>query len=307
LVCTDDKIVVNFLNTFKQNSQANYSIVAMSVRIILFFALLAVIVHPGYGSDNYVRYYTIDNGLTQNEVTKVIQDSKGFLWFATRGGLNKFDGHNFTHFTSNINYKSILLNPSIECLHEDRKGNIWIGTKSGGLDLYNPKLATSRNFNTSDSSKIRLSGNHIISILEDSEGDLWFGTWTKGVTFYDPKNDSVHYLLPNTRVSVMTEYDKNNIWFGTNQGIYVYNKNERKMTHLQLGHPDFDVTKLIIDHKNKVVWYTGWGKCLIRYSLENQKSTEFNIDVKQSPSSTATQIFNGFSLMLDSKGFIWLG
>lgn len=88
-------------------------------------------------NDFHIEYLTTEQGLSQNEVTGIIQDSKGFIWFATRGGINRYDGYNFVHFKSDENQLYNLSNPSIEVLFEDSKGNFWIGTKSGGLNFYN--------------------------------------------------------------------------------------------------------------------------------------------------------------------------
>ena len=46
-------------------------------------------------------HYTSDNGLSQNSITAIMKDSKGYIWLGTRDGLNKFDGYNFTIYNSN--------------------------------------------------------------------------------------------------------------------------------------------------------------------------------------------------------------
>lgn len=299
--------ISNFMIDMSFMAKFDTKNMTFTYRNLLFIALLVLVVFQSHGSDEYVQYYTIEDGLSQNEVTGIIQDSKGFLWFATRGGLNKFDGYNFTTFTSNANIRNRFFNPSIECLCEDSNGNIWIGSKSGGVDQYNPELATWRNFNTSDSSEIRLSGDRIINIIEDSDGKIWFGSWLKGITLYDPQKNSVTYLLPNLRVSKIREFGSQHIWLATNDGIFIYDKAKKIMSRLQDDQLNFEVTSLITDIKNQVVWFTGWGKGLFRYSVRDLKLTQFSVDTEKSSAFDSGQVTNGYSLMQDSNGNIWFG
>jgi len=274
-------------------------------RYTLFIVLFLFVVFQSRGSNEYVQYYTIEDGISQNEVTGILQDSKGFLWIATRGGLNKFDGYNFTNFTSTGNNRNSFFNPSIECLYEDSKGNIWIGSKSGGVDKYNPKLATWNNFNTSDSSKIRLSGDRIINIMEDSDGNIWFGSWLNGITMYDPGKDSVTYLLNNHRVSKIQEYDRQHILLATNSGIFIYNKADKKISILHQNQINFEVTSLITDLKNQLIWFSGWEKGLCRYSMKDKTFRQYAVrNDLTGPFDSET---NGYSLMQDSNGAIWFG
>src|SRR3989304_6359384 len=82
-----------------------------------------------------IRYYTTQDGLSQNQVTAILRDRNGFMWFSTwGGGLNKFDGYGFTQYKPLENDSNCVSSPSIECIFEDSRGYIWIGTKSQGVD-----------------------------------------------------------------------------------------------------------------------------------------------------------------------------
>ena len=87
-----------------------------------------------------IRYITSDEGLSQNEVTSILQDKKGFLWVGTRGGLNKYDGNTIKVYQNELGNSNSLSNNSVETLFEDSNGLIWIGTKSNGVSIYNPKF-----------------------------------------------------------------------------------------------------------------------------------------------------------------------
>lgn len=91
------------------------------------------------------NFLTVDNGLSHNEVTAIVQDKDGFIWIGTRGGLNRYDGYQFKIFNQIPGDSNSLVNPSIESLFVDSKGNIWIGTKSGGVSKYNPVTGIFKN------------------------------------------------------------------------------------------------------------------------------------------------------------------
>jgi hypothetical protein len=110
---------------------------------VLFFVLSLVIFTSNVFANDTTRqvdllrtYYTVQDGLSQNEVTAIIKDKHGFLWFGTRGGLNRYDGNEFVHYKPTYQTNS-LTNPSIETLYSDKAGNIWIGTKGGEGNFFN--------------------------------------------------------------------------------------------------------------------------------------------------------------------------
>lgn len=79
----------------------------------------------------YFDRIDIKDGLSQNTVNEIIQDSRGFIWFATKDGLNRYDGSHFKVFRHLPYGRSGLGNNTIRCLVEDADNNIWVGTNSG--------------------------------------------------------------------------------------------------------------------------------------------------------------------------------
>ena len=88
--------------------------------------------------DLQFTHLSTEEGLSQSNVTCILQDSKGFMWFGTFNGLNRYDGYNFESFHYHQNDSNSLSHNYISALIEDRKGYIWVGT-SGGLNRYDPK------------------------------------------------------------------------------------------------------------------------------------------------------------------------
>ena len=83
------------------------------------------------------KQFSLAEGLSQSSVICMLQDSKGFMWFGTRDGLNKYDGHNFKTYRFDYKDKKSISNSFIRSLFEDKNGDIWIGTNNG-LNKYLP-------------------------------------------------------------------------------------------------------------------------------------------------------------------------
>src|SRR5436190_14882834 len=75
----------------------------------------------------------IDQGLSQSNVICILQDSRGFMWFGTRDGLNKYDGYKFTVYKNNADDKNSISNNYIQDIKEGKNGCLWIATRGGGL------------------------------------------------------------------------------------------------------------------------------------------------------------------------------
>ena len=82
--------------------------------------------------------YSISDGLSQSVVNCIFQDSKGYIWFGSQNGLNKYNGYSFEVFTYNPSDSNSIANNWINGIAEDKEANLWIATK-GGLVKYNRK------------------------------------------------------------------------------------------------------------------------------------------------------------------------
>jgi len=82
--------------------------------------------------------YSISDGLSQSVVNCIFNDSKGYIWFGTQNGLNKYNGYTFEVFTHNPNDSNSIANNWINGIAEDKEANLWIATK-GGLVKYSRK------------------------------------------------------------------------------------------------------------------------------------------------------------------------
>lgn len=124
------------------------------------------------------QYLTTDEGLAQNTVDCIFQDSYGFMWFGTWNGLCRYDGYNFRTFQKRDAQKSLPDN-FVRAICEDSSENLWIGTASG-IVIYNLQNET---FNLPEDLQSILGKIAVTSLVCDKNGGIWIGA-EKGMLFY---------------------------------------------------------------------------------------------------------------------------
>ncbi|RLC11088.1 MAG: hypothetical protein DRI57_19415 [Deltaproteobacteria bacterium] len=118
---------------------------------------------------------TIEQGLSQNSVSCILQDTRGFMWFGTMEGLNKYDGYSFTHYLHTPENPTGISDSQINAICEDRSEVLWIGT-SGGLNRLNRKSERFVHYRYDSQNAQSLSHDNVRTISEDKSGILWIGT-----------------------------------------------------------------------------------------------------------------------------------
>src|ERR1041384_4422110 len=100
--------------------------------------ILLVLLTTRLLAENYpVKYLGIDQGLSNNVVLTIYQDYKGFMWFGTYDGLNRYDGYGFKIFRNVIGDSTSLNNNTIYTIAGDKENNIWVGGLKGA-SVYDP-------------------------------------------------------------------------------------------------------------------------------------------------------------------------
>jgi len=111
-------------------------------RVLRVSALLFAATLPLGGAPVEFERISLREGLSQSVIESIVQDRKGFLWFGTEDGLNRFDGYGFTIYRYQPGNPRSLSYNEIKALYEDRSGILWVGTFEGGLNRFDPTTAT---------------------------------------------------------------------------------------------------------------------------------------------------------------------
>lgn len=137
----------------------------MKVKILLLAILFFTALH-GNAQPHYFRHYQVEDGLSNNAVVCCLQDSKGFLWFGTKDGLDRFDGYTFKVFRNNPDDAKSIGSNFIHTLYADKNNVLWVGTDKG-LYSYDE---TTESFTLLPTPQIQ----QVTDITADLKGNLWF-------------------------------------------------------------------------------------------------------------------------------------
>jgi signal transduction histidine kinase/ligand-binding sensor domain-containing protein/CheY-like chemotaxis protein/AraC-like DNA-binding protein len=267
--------------------------------LLLFFQATVVLSAQKTLQKDYLKsYYSVREGLSQSEVTSIVQDKYGFMWFGTRGGLNRFDGYEFVPYKPEPNQINGLKNPSVECLYIDDQEDIWIGTKSGGLGIYDLESVA---FTDLDSITSNFP-NRIIEIFKDNTGNYWFGSWGSGLYEYNPITGEVFHYLGGQRIIAIFQSQDGTMWFGSGTGLSYRKAGDEGIRSYPLRQEYYEVTEIVEDPVDSLLWMVGWNNGVV--SLNYNTMTHAYYDIVDDGGQRVT---NTYSLLLDKNSDVWVG
>lgn len=273
------------------------------MRILGLFICLFLFSVPSFSfQEKMEEEFSIDvlnvrKGLLSNYVTRVVNDEFNAKYFATEGGITKYDGYDFSEYRPGPHYPG-LENENIETLFKDRENLIWIGTKGGGLSVLDPGKNAIRSFNPAFV-KFTEKPLRVISINQGGDGKIWLGTWSDGVFRIDPQSGQVeeHFSFNQPIYNIIRDRF-GNIWFLAGYQLVKFDPSENRLIHFQTGRTHYN---LIEDPVRKKIWMIG---------NEGTKSvlTEFDYETQQLERIPTD--FEGrhlVSIGLDTRGRLWIG
>jgi len=306
-------------------------------QIIKIFLLVLFILSVKLQAQTYnFNHYSLKDGLIQSNVNDILQDKKGYLWFATDGGLSKFNGQTFTNYSTYDGLSEAAVNsiceddegqlwigysygkvsyqqgnkfynfnidtkekPSRICdLTKDKKGNIWIGTIGSGVIKLNPK--TKKYLSYSINEKL---DDKVYNTFADADGKIWFIT-DIGVKFYNEQLDSFIFFKPKGfpfyTYTCMTQDYAGNFWFGSyNQGIVKFNPKDSSFTNFneQNGLKSNFIVSLLAA-ENNTVWAGTWQGGIARIQNDEIIAVTQNNGLKNNKLR---------SLFVDRENTLWAG
>lgn len=262
---------------------------------------------------------TIENGLSQNSVESIIHDKRGFIWFATHDGLNRYDGYQFKYFRHDPQDETTLSNSFVTVIFEDSRGELWIGTKGGGLNRYDAQNQKFVRFTQDDQDSNSLSHNYVTSITEDNHGVLWIGTFGGGLNRYDPLTDEfrrfVHIegdnnSLSHNQVRFVLQDSLGWLWVATEGGgLNRMNIETSRFVHFRHDPSSAqslssDKVYALFEDKNSQLWVGTYGGGLNRFNVRSQTFTVYQHDFNDNNSLSNDYIWD---ITQDEEGKLWIG
>jgi ligand-binding sensor domain-containing protein len=256
--------------------------VTKSIALFLLF-LTGLFLFSQENKDFHFKKIQVNEGLSENAVYCILQDSKGFMWFGTKDGLNRFDGNNFRVFRNNAKKPNSIGNNFIRCLAEESDGSLYIGTDVGLYIMDTvEETFTKVTGKTNDGTSITSAVN---SIYPDKDGNIWIGSMYQGIFRYNPKQKDLKktelskYSLGLNASWVIYGDLSGTVWVGNRLGLLRYNKNTDKFDPVEsmFGLPENshnEILSILEDNKGNF-WLGTWANGLRLYDKQSDSYTSY--------------------------------
>jgi len=289
-----------------------------TVRYLIFF-FLQIVCFPAISQEQQIRFDHLgtDQGLSQSNVMCILQDSRGFMWFGTREGLNKYDGYEFTVYKNNIRDTHSISNNYIRSVTETQDGNIWTAT-SGGLCMLDRFKNRFVNFKHDPKNEHSISNDFVLRVIEDHLGNIWAGTEnglnmldrkTGQFTRYSHKKDDTTSLA-DVQVKNIFEDSDEVLWICTAEGgLHRFNNATKTFTRFQHNEKDNrsigsnNVNTMFEDSKHRLWVGTNDGG-LDLFNKQNGDFFHFKHDDNNNNSLAANSVF---AINEGNNNNLWIG
>ncbi len=259
---------------------------------------------------------SLQQGLSQSVIESIVQDRKGFLWFATEDGLNRYDGYGFTVYRYQAGNPRSLSYNDVKTIHEDRAGLLWVGTFEGGLNRFDPATETFTRYRNVPSDPDSLSANTVRAVLEDRAGNLWIGTQGGGLDRLDRATGKFAHLrfdprdassLPHDDVRAILEDRNGALWIGTyGGGLARYDRAKGAVTRYRANPADpgslsSDLVTALFEDRRGNLWVGTFGGGVCALDRETGRFRRFRAAGSRTlPSDLVRAVFEGDS------GALWV-
>lgn len=277
--------------------------------------------YPGVvicGSSGTFEHITAEHGLAHNNVTCILQDSTGFLWFGTLDGLHQFDGYDFKILKNDPRDPKSLSDNNVLCICENDDSTLWVGT-ANGLNFFHFKNNQNTRFLGVNTDHKTLSNNRIQCLATDMEENLWVGTAWGLNRFNRGKRNFDRFIIEGkgshidqkNRLNTIYEDSSGKLWMGSQLGLGLIDKTSGKITFYnhdlqQPGSANRNYINSILEDEPGVLlvgtrdglyrFFTGSG------SFEKTVVLPFQF---QGPATGASYII--FTLGKDRDNILWMG
>ena len=264
-------------------------------------------------------HFKTNVGLSQSNVLCIMQDSKGFMWFGTREGLNKYDGYKFTVYKNDPKNNNSISGNFISAVIESHDGNIWVATWGDGLCMYNTETDQFTTYKYDAKNAGSISSDFLNTVAEDKDGNIWAGTEDAGLNILNSKTKQfTHYRnnknnpnsLSDDFVRIIKQDNEHNLWIGTtNGGLNLFNPANKTFTHFR--HDDKNNTSLSYDNVYTIfedskhrLWIGTDGGGLNLFDRTTGKFTYYKNDLRNANSLPTNEIY---TIGEDTHHNMWIG
>jgi len=290
--------------------------------MIVVFLMLSLSINLYAQKRDDIRFIHLNEGLSQSTVTCITQDSKGYMWFGTHYGLNKYDGTQFTIYLNDPHDSTSLSKNVIRDILEDSQGNLWIGTNSQGINLYDRNHDCFIRYIHDPHDSTSLSHNAVNVIYEDSKENMWVGTQGGGLNLFEKDSKSfVHFRIYDEKgtnfihnnVQMIHEDGKGNLWIGFGDSeLRLFDRNKKRFNRCRYAKAELRSLDIIIftcwiEDDEGHLWIGTQGTGLISLRMDNAGQvhyTQFLHDENNQESLSNNSIA---SIHEDKSGNLWIG
>jgi ligand-binding sensor domain-containing protein/signal transduction histidine kinase len=266
-------------------------------------------------SDLAFSHLSLEDGLSEGTVYCTFQDNKGFLWFGTQDGLNKYDGYSFTVYRPDPSRNSIAAGFVREII-EGPDGELWIATMGAGLDRLDPETERFTHYQYDPEDPSSLAGNWVRTVYLDPQGPIWVGT-NNGLSRldldteemmrygHDPRNPD---SLSDPVVNAVLRDSQGVLWVGTGAGLDRGDPIRQRFVHYKHDPADpgsliGKVVQAIYEDRAGTLWVATDGG-LNRFDREADRFVHYQHDPSD-PTSLSNNSVQ--SILEDREGILWIG
>ncbi|MDP2412664.1 two-component regulator propeller domain-containing protein, partial [Daejeonella sp.] len=284
-----------------RNDGINLTIMKPIPGFAFFLLILLRLTQPSYSQSSTLRFehLTEKDGLSNNQVTSILQDREGFMWFGTRYGLNKYDGYNFTVFKHDPNNPAhTIAGTNTTGIHEDKEGNLWVTTSGGGLNGIDKRTGSITTF-------LDRFGTTFLKLYEDRQGFFWISVARLGLVRFNPKTEE-YIQFTNITGSVVAEDTSGRFWMLEPGRLRTFQLNRRSGKYTLNPDHLFTDTTLIFSSarmdQDGMLWIGTRNKGL--FTLNTNASP---LQLRPyNPGGQVNQSINTNGIYEDADGFLWL-
>lgn len=188
-----------------------------------------------------VFVHTPARELPEAAVMSLAQDSAGFLWVGTQGGLARFDGYHFRSFLPDPTNAKALPDGYIRAMLPDANGGLWIGSSTDGLVRFDARSETFRTWRPDRAGRKGPRSASVDALAAGASGRLWVGG-DGGLERFDPRDGSFEPVALAERGEQPVVWSllldrAGTLWAGTQSGLYYRTARAARFREFALGAP----------------------------------------------------------------------